>query len=188
MDSEHWYALQLVVGREKALRDRIMDTSLVKRILFPKRMLEIRREGKAHKVTKPLLPGYLLLAFDKPLTMALVRKISDMTIPSDGLGLTLRFLGVPKEVGLNSDTTLTEIPPSEMTHLLFLTSNGENECVPFSDYEKVGSKVKVISGPLMGYESIIQRVNPRKKRITISLKLFGVEREVDIGGEMVERA
>ncbi|MBF0207635.1 MAG: KOW motif-containing protein [Oligoflexia bacterium] len=90
--------------------------------------------------------------------------------------------GIIRFLGDDADFDhLLPIEEIEMRPILFLTRGGN--IVKFSQFYKIGQKVRVINGPLEGLEGIIRRVNPRKKRITVSLRMLGVERLIDLGGE-----
>ena len=68
-----------------------------------------------------------------------------------------------------------------------LFSVGQGELIGFSGYHRIGERVVVVDGQLMGQETIITRVNPRKNRITISLTMLGARHQIDIEGECLDK-
>ena len=64
---------------------------------------------------------------------------------------------------------------------------GNNYCIDISKGFQVGDSVKVISGSLMGQESIIQRINKGRQEAVISVNMFGTAVPISVGLELIEK-
>ena len=55
----------------------------------------------------------------------------------------------------------------------------ETDWVPDVDYE-VGDSVKIISGPLESFIGLVEEVNYEKKKVLLSVSMFGRETPVEL--------
>ena len=53
----------------------------------------------------------------------------------------------------------------------------EDAPIPYN----VGDAVKVTDGPFNGFEAVIEDVNNEKKKLTVSVKIFGRKTPVELG-------
>lgn len=51
----------------------------------------------------------------------------------------------------------------------------------------VGESVKVINGPFNGFNGVIEEINEEKKKIKVTVKIFGRKTPVELGFGEVER-
>jgi len=92
-------------------------------------------------------------------------------------------------VGSSSCTTantkeyFTKIPENQMNWLLQLF--GQNHIIGYSDIMVLDENVHVISGPLMGKEAIIRKIDKRKGRAKIEVQLLNDIRLIDVGIEIL---
>ncbi|MCB1202256.1 MAG: antiterminator LoaP [Leptospiraceae bacterium] len=177
----YWYALQVFGGHEDKARKKIKIHLGEIPVLLPRRELAIRRGGVVRNEQKPLFPGYLFINLNERLTYAqgipLVRETK-----STGLSPTiLRMVGLDYGPGKNGDDLIKPVNEDEMQVILYLTREGE--LLQLSKVAKEGSQIRVLSGPLKGIEGIVRSFDHRKKRIKISIRLFGKEHQVDLGAE-----
>ena len=179
----NWYALQCVSGKESAVRDGLQKIFGDYVTFFPRRELEIRKNGKTSIQVKALFPGYFFL---KSSSRLMYREALDLIKKVNGNYASAALL---KVVGMHRDGKSIgsdEIHPIETREIdLFLNIASENEVVRFSQYRKEGDKVQIVSGPLAGREGIILKTNPRKKRIKVGVKLLGEMQVIDLGAEMI---
>jgi transcriptional antiterminator NusG len=181
--SEYWYAVNAFTGQEDRIKGFISDHFSDFYLLYPKRLLTVRRQTIVKTIEKPLFPGYFFIKTPSPLSILQARAVIDTCYKR--LGTPVKVLGARRE-SVGPGQIYRTIPEQEIRFVLFLTRQGER--IDFSTYHKVGSKVKVVSGPLVGQEAIIRRVNPRKNRITIQLTIFGANHQIDIGGECLSKS
>ena len=181
-EKDYWYAVSVFTGKEERIKGFIGDNFNDYQLLYPKRLLTIRKASVVKTVEKPLFPGYFFVKTLSSLSAEQARTMIDSCYQR--CGTPIKILGSNRPMNGN-DKWYAAIPESEMRYILFLTEGGD--LIGASSYHKVGGRVRVVSGPLIGHEAIIARVNPRKNRITISLTMFGSRHNIDIGGECLER-
>lgn len=51
----------------------------------------------------------------------------------------------------------------------------------------IGDKVVILSGPLKGMESTIQRIDRHKRKAWLNLEMFGRQQLVEVGVEIVKK-
>lgn len=179
----NWYAIQCISGKEEAARKCLVNLFSHYKTFFPKRELEIRKGGKVNKQIKALFPGYFFLQSGSRLmyvqAVEIVKKINEVFSTS----ALLKVVGMTSDKELCGSSELIPIQNHEMD--LFLGITNDNEVVEFSKYKKAGDKIKIINGPLSGFEGIVLKLNARKKRVKVGVELFGQTQVIDLGAEMV---
>ena len=134
-----WYAIFVETGREEEVQKFIEllfpDEEI--RTLVPKRKLIERKQGKTYETIKNLIPGYVLT----------------QTKMSVELYYGLKSLPAVYRV-LKDDCEPIPIEKVEMDMILNLTRDGD--VIEMSDIYKEGNHIKVLKGPLMGMEGIIE--------------------------------
>lgn len=158
-----WYVLFVKPGNElitqKWLRLLLASTFYC---IVPRRKLLEKKMNSFNETTKIIFPGYLFIKIDMCIDIYYCLKKIPYLIKI-----------------LNYDSYYTEIPENEINTLLKLIS--ENEIIDFSIASLVDSKLVIISGPLKNNESLIKKINKRKKRATVSLRVLGEEKQIDLG-------
>ncbi|HZJ83675.1 MAG TPA: antiterminator LoaP [Clostridia bacterium] len=163
-----WYAIFVETGREEEVQ-RYIEILLPEGIintLVPKRKLIERRKGKNHEVEKKLIPGYILI----------------QTKMDDELYYELRSLPSVYEV-LKDEREPIAIKDEEMAMILSLTRYGET--IELSDIYREGNHIKVLNGPLLGMEGIIEKVDYRKRRVKVCIEFLGEYKRIDLGANMI---
>ena len=64
---------------------------------------------------------------------------------------------------------------------------GDEELVKMSQGMIIGDKVVILSGPLKGMESTIQRIDRHKRKAWLNLEMFGRQQLVEVGVEIVKK-
>ena len=64
-----------------------------------------------------------------------------------------------------------------------LAENGEELNIPFV----IGESVKVVDGPFNNFSAIIEEINEEKKKLVVSVKIFGRKTPVELGYLQVEK-
>jgi transcriptional antiterminator NusG len=169
-----FFALQVWTGSEGkftslAARKGALREGL--RIWWPRRSLRIRRKGAWQESLASIFPGYLFVQADSipPETFRALQSTSGF----------VRFLPSNDEI-LPLDRKDQEI----LTHFLSFGELVDRSVVVFDE----NSRIRVISGPLMGLEGQITRVDRRKGRAKVKLELYNDSFSVDFGFEMLESA
>ena len=76
-DYNHWYAVNTFTGREEKVRRIIGNLFEDCRMLFPKRLLSIRKQAVTRVIEKPLFPGYFFIKTRDPIYAQQARTILD---------------------------------------------------------------------------------------------------------------
>lgn len=164
-----WYVLFVETGREEFVREWIKRHVLSCRCITPKRRLFEKRKGRVNKVERLMFPGYVFVN----LTMSVDYYQRLTEIPH-----LLRVLGRDGE-------SFTNVPKSQIDPILRLID--DDEIVDYSILLAEGTNVKVISGPLMGMETRIVKVDKRKGRAKVLFEIAGSIKLIDLGVEVLER-
>ena len=179
----YWYALQCISGKENTFRGLFDATFSHYKTFFPKRILEIRRGGEFKTEVTPLFAGYLFFMSKTRLifqdALSIIRKMNAIHHSNP----ILKILGMHQDNNAMGNEEITPVHSNEMDILLSLTD--QNELISFSSFLQDGDKVKIIHGPLKGFEGVIVKINARKKRVKIALDLLGQKQIIDLGACMV---
>ena len=172
-----WYVLRAVSGKEAKVKEYIDAEikngrlgGLVSQVLIPTEKVYQVRAGKRVVKERNYLPGYVLVE------AKLVGEIAhELRFTPNVLG----FLG-----GLDNPTPLRQ---SEVNRILGkvdeLAEVAEDTVIPYS----VGEAVKVTEGPFSGFSGVVEEVNNEKKKVTVTVKVFGRSTGLDLGFMQVEK-
>lgn len=162
-----YFVFQVRTGQEQRVIDIAANElgSEVK-LVWPRRVLQIRRRGKKLKQVAPIFPGYLFLESD--------------TL-EDPLYWQLRHL--PGFIRFLEDNhNVRPLKYDEERLLLHFLGFGEvvdRSRVQFDE----NSRIEVLDGPLKGLEGRIVKVDKRKKRAKVRLDLYEDAFLIDFGFE-----
>jgi len=165
-----WYVVRAISGKEKKVKEQIESEiahlkmeEYVSQVLIPTEKIYQIRNGKKISKERSFFPGYVLIE------AALVGEIPHIlrNIPN-----VLGFLGTGGEA--------TPLRMSEVNRILGkvdeLAESDEEINVPYI----VGETVKVIDGPFNSFSGIIEEVNEEKKKLKVSVKIFGRKTPVEL--------
>lgn len=165
-----WYVVRAVSGKEKKVKEQIESEishlkmeEYVSQVLIPTEKIYQIRNGKKISKERSFFPGYVLIE------AALVGEIPHIlkNIPN-----VLGFLGTGGQA--------TPLRMSEVNRILGkvdeLAESEEEINVPYI----VGETVKVIDGPFNSFSGIIEEVNEEKKKLKVSVKIFGRKTPVEL--------
>ena len=172
-----WYVLRAVSGKEAKVKEYIDAEikngrlgGLVSQVLIPTEKVYQVRAGKRVVKERNYLPGYVLVE------AKLVGEIAhELRFTPNVLG----FLG-----GLDNPTPLRQ---SEVNRILGkvdeLAEVAEDVVIPYS----VGEAVKVTEGPFSGFSGVVEEVNNEKKKLTVTVKVFGRSTPLALSFMQVEK-
>ena len=172
-----WYVLRAVSGKEAKVKEYIDAEikngrlgGLVSQVLIPTEKVYQVRDGKRVVKERNYLPGYVLVE------AKLVGEIAhELRFTPNVLG----FLG-----GLDNPTPLRQ---SEVNRILGkvdeLAEVAEDTVIPYS----VGEAVKVTEGPFSGFSGVVEEVNNEKKKLTVTVKVFGRSTPLALSFMQVEK-
>jgi transcriptional antiterminator NusG len=165
-----WYVVRAISGKEKKVKEQIESEishlkleEYVSQVLIPQEKIYQIRNGKKISKDRSFFPGYVLIE------AALVGEIPHIlrNIPN-----VLGFLG--------TGGTATPLRISEVNRILGkvdeLAESEEELNIPYI----VGETVKVVDGPFNSFSGIIEEVNEEKKKLKVSVKIFGRKTPVEL--------
>ncbi|MCD7764295.1 MAG: KOW motif-containing protein [Lachnospiraceae bacterium] len=76
------------------------------------------------------------------------------------------------------------IPLSDEEVDFLLRFGGEEQVVEISKGVFEGSRVKVISGPLVGKEGLIKKIDYHKRKAILEVEMFGRKQQIRLGLEV----
>jgi transcriptional antiterminator NusG len=165
-----WYVVRAISGKEKKVKEQIESEishlkleEYVSQVLIPTEKIYQIRNGKKISKERSFFPGYVLIE------AALVGEIPHIlrNIPN-----VLGFLGTGGEA--------TPLRIAEVNRILGkvdeLAESEEELNIPYI----VGETVKVVDGPFNSFSGIIEEVNEEKKKLKVSVKIFGRKTPVEL--------
>jgi transcriptional antiterminator NusG len=173
-----WYVLRAISGKEKQVKQLIEQEikhlnleDYVSQVLVPTEKTYQVRNGKKIKKERNFFPGYVL-----------VEAQMDGEIPHILKSITnvIGFLG-------EENKKPTPMRQNEVNRILGkvdeLSTTDETINEPFC----VGERIKVTDGPFSGFNGIIENVNEEKKKLKVSVKIFGRKTPLELSFMQVER-
>lgn len=166
-----WYVIWTRTGSERKtqrIMEHTIDDDLYNKIFIPMRNINAKHKGIWKTVTKPLFPGYLFVDTDD------IDAIS---------GILWKIPGFQKI--LAEDKTYYPLYESEEAFIDSLYRKGEVFDVSVGIIE--GDVVKILSGPLLGMEGAIKKIDRHKRKAVISVSMFNRPTECIVGLEIIEK-
>lgn len=181
--TKQWYVLRAIGGKEKKVKEYI-DAEvrhlglehLVSQVLIPTEKVYTIRNGKKVSKERVSYPGYVLVE------AAMVDEVPYVLRNTPNV---LGFLGETKEE--SQRLIATPVREAEVARILGrvdLMSAGEEENeVPFF----VGETVKVTDGPFASFSGTIEEVDEERKKLKVSVKIFGRKTPMELSFMQVEK-
>ena len=169
MAEAKWYVVHTYSGYENKVKANIEKT--IENRKLQDQILEVSvpledviemKDGKEKKVSRKMLPGYVLI---------------NMIMNDDTWYVVRNTRGVTGFVGPGSK-------PVPLTEEEILNMTGPHEQEVVYEFE-VGDTVHVVSGVWENTEGVVRIINGEKKTLTISIDMYGRATPVEIGFEDV---
>jgi transcription termination/antitermination protein NusG len=178
-EDKKWYAMRVISGQERKIRDHLlleinrskMD-HIITNILLPTEKVYTIKAGKKTIKDKTLYPGYLYLeAVEKLLGGEVIQTLRQV---NGNLG----FLGGKAPQAIRA---------SEVQKLLGkadeMLDAGETMAEPFI----INEEVKITDGPFNDFIGTIEEINNEKKKLKVTVKIFGRKTPVEVNFVQVEK-
>ena len=170
-NNRKWYVLRAVSGKETKVKEYIETdiklrglTDKVSQVLIPTEKVVQVRNGKRIVKEKPYLSGYVLVEAEL---------VGDIAFTLRNTPNVLGFLGGMEEP--------TPIRQAEINRILGtvdeLQETTDESLLEFS----VGEVVKVNAGPFSGFTGVVEEVNVERKKLKVTVKIFGRSTPVELG-------
>ena len=180
---KEWYVIRAIGGKENKVKEYIEAEirhnhleDYISQILIPTEKVYTIRNGKKISKEKVSYPGYVLVE------AAFVGQIPIIIRNTPNV---LGFLGDTKEDSQKMNAT--PLRPQEVSRILGrfdeLNAQGEENEVPFV----VGETVKVTDGPFAGFPGVVDSIDTDRKKVTVSVKIFGRKTPMELSFTQVEK-
>jgi transcriptional antiterminator NusG len=174
-----WYVLRVVSGKEKKVKE-YLDADIkrsgwgdiVTQIFVPVEKVYKVQSGKKVMRERNFYPGYIMIeAMEGKLTSEIISHINNTTN-------VIHFLGKDNPVALRK---------SEVNKMLGKVDEMADQGVIISEPYIVGETIKIIDGPFNDFNGVIEEVNEEKKKLKVTVKIFGRATPVELNYMQVER-
>jgi len=175
-----WYVLRVVSGKEKKIKEYLdKDISrngwgdIIRQVFLPVEKVYKVQNGKKVMRERNFYPGYVMIEAESgKLNDEIISSIKNMTN-------VIHFLGKDNPVALRK---------SEVNKMLgkvdeMSDAGGMTMSEPFI----VGETIKIIDGPFNDFNGVIEEVNDEKKKLKVTVKIFGRATPVELNYMQVEK-
>lgn len=181
MIDKQWYVVRAIGGKERKVKEyleaEIRRSNLgeyISQVLIPTEKIYQIKNGKKVSKERVSYPGYVLIE------AALVGEVPYLLRNTPNV---LGFLTDSKD----SSLVATPLRPQEVSRILgrvdeLASSDEENE-IPFFE----GETVKVTDGPFSTFSGTIESVDNERKKLTVSVKIFGRKTPMELSFLQVEK-
>jgi transcriptional antiterminator NusG len=172
-----WYVVRAISGKEKKAKEYI-ESEMAKRgwstdvptVLIPTEQVVAIRNGKKVIKERNFFPGYVIIEAD----------LRDEIIPV--------IQNLPNVLDFLREREGKPIPmrKSEINRILgkMDESVDSNEMM---DRFIVGENVKVIDGPFNSFVGVVEEINEDKKKLKVTVKIFGRKTPLELNFSQVEK-
>lgn len=140
-------------------------------VLVPKEKVEEVRNGRKYENDRKIFPGYVLVKMDY----------------SDEIGLLVRKTPrVSSFVGVSKDSRPVPISQKEVDSILQQVNESKEKAKHKVEFE-VGEKIRIVDGPFVDFNAVIEEVLYDKFRLRVNVQIFGRETSVELEFGQVEK-
>jgi transcription termination/antitermination protein NusG len=179
-----WYVLRVVSGKERKVKEYLDKdisrsgwTEVIKQVFLPMEKVYKVQNGKKVMREKNYFPGYVMLEVaDGKLTDDIIQHISNISN-------VMHFL----TDGKGSKGNIISLRKSEVNKMLGKVDEMNDQGVTMSEPFIVGETIKIIEGPFNDFNGVIEEVNDEKKKLKVTVKIFGRSTPVELNYMQVEK-
>ncbi len=179
-----WYVLRVVSGKERGVKEYLDKdiarngwTNVIRQIFLPMEKVFKVQNGKKVMREKNYFPGYVMLEVeDGKLTDDIVQHISNISN-------IMHFL----TDGKGSKGNIISLRKSEVNKMLGKVDEMNDVGVTISEPFIIGETIKIIEGPFNDFNGVIEEINDEKKKLKVTVKIFGRSTPVELNYIQVEK-
>ena len=164
-----WYVMQVRTGGEFYMKqqcERLISPEAAEKIFIPLTERKIQRRGEWRLEKFPLFPGYMFVITDQIDLFRMEMK---------------RLFGFKRLLG--ADGEIISLTTAEVTFMDCF--GGKEQIVGMSEGFIENDKVVITSGPLVGREGLIRKIDRHKRKAFIEIEMFGRSQKVEMGVEIL---
>jgi transcriptional antiterminator NusG len=174
-----WYVLRVVSGKERKVKEYLDKeisrgwSDIVKQVFLPVEKVYKVQNGKKVMRERNYYPGYVMVEITEGKLSDDLRDIIKNT------SNVIHFLGKENPIALRK---------AEVNKMLGkMDEMAEAGGVTMSEPFIVGETIKIIEGPFNDFNGTIEEVNDEKKKLKVTVKIFGRSTPVELNYMQVEK-
>ena len=179
-----WYVLRVVSGKERSVKEYLDKdiarngwTNTIRQVFLPMEKVFKVQNGKKVMREKNYFPGYVMLEVeDGKLTDDIVQHVSNISN-------IMHFL----TDGKGSKGNIISLRKAEVNKMLGKVDEMNDIGVTISEPFIIGETIKIIEGPFNDFNGVIEEVNDEKKKLKVTVKIFGRSTPVELNYMQVEK-
>jgi transcriptional antiterminator NusG len=181
-----WYVLRVVSGKEKKIKEYLDKdivrngwTNIIKQVFLPMEKVYKVQNGKKVMREKNYFPGYVMMeVVDNKATIA-----DDIVMHISNITNVMHFL----TDGKGSKGNIISLRKSEVNKMLGKVDEMNDMGGSISEPFILGETIKIIEGPFNDFNGVIEEVNEEKKKLKVTVKIFGRSTPVELNYMQVEK-
>ncbi|MEO7210296.1 MAG: transcription termination/antitermination protein NusG [Chitinophagaceae bacterium] len=179
-----WYVLRVVSGKERKIKEYLDKdilrsgwAEIIKQVFLPMEKVYKVQNGKKVMREKNYFPGYVMLEVaNGKLTDDIIQHISNISN-------IMHFL----TDGKGSKGNIISLRKAEVNKMLGKVDEMNDMDGSMSEPFIVGETIKIIEGPFNDFNGTIEEVNEEKKKLKVTVKIFGRSTPVELSYMQVEK-
>ena len=171
-----WFVVNTYSGFEQKVKEhlakRVEEAGLTQHVaqtLIPTEEVTEVREGKKRIAQRKFYPGYLLVQMEM----------------TDELWHVIR--STPRVTGFLGGDRPVPLSEGEMDTIFEQIGRAKSRPRPKSLFEE-GEPVKIVSGPFVNFQGVIEEVNSARGKVRITVSIFGRQTPLEVDFEQIEKA
>ena len=181
-----WYVVRAVSGKERKVKEAMENevarqelADFIPQVLIPSEKVYEMRNGKKRVRERNLFPGYILVQADFSNGEVMHLLTNKELIPN-----VIGFLSAT-----GSSMTRDPIPlrQAEVNRILGKVDEAEEYEEKLDTPFIVGENVKVMDGPFSGFKGTVEEVFEDRKKLNVTVKIFGRNTPVELNYIQVEK-
>ena len=178
-----WYVVRAVSGQEKKVKTYLDNEiarqgleEVIPQVLIPSEKIYEMRNGKKRVRERNFFPGYMMVSAD--LTNGETQHVIT-SIPG-----VIGFLGA---VGMGTSKDPVALRQNEVNRILGKVDEVEESEETLGTPFIIGEGVKVMDGPFNGFIGTVEEVFEDRKKLNVTVKIFGRNTPVELNYIQVEK-
>lgn len=175
-----WYVLRVVSGKERKVKeylDKEISRSdfekIVKQVFLPVEKVYKVQNGKKVMRERNYYPGYVMV---EVVEGKMSDDLRDLIVHTNSV---IHFLGRENPIALRK---------AEVNKMLGrMDEMAEAGGVSMVEPYIVGETIKIVEGPFNDFNGVIEEVNDEKKKLKVTVKIFGRSTPVELNYMQVEK-
>lgn len=170
-----WYVVNTYSGFEQKVKEHLQKrieeagfSDRVAQLLIPTEEIAEMREGRKKISQRKFYPGYILIQVEM----------------SDDLWHLIR--STPRVTGFLGGEHPIPLAESEIEGIFEQIGKAKSRPRPKTLFEE-GEPVKIISGPFVNFQGVIEEVNAQRGKVRITVSIFGRQTPLEVDFEQVEK-